>query len=420
MWLFTPIGFFSIVQKPLSNCLTIRARVRDDLEALRASYLPDLSETVENAGTDYPYRATATHAAFSDALSRIAKSINYANFKDEVARTSGSRRAHIYGTVWERMLDLESAGTGKTTRTTGGKALSFGGVVINGAEEVLLVEPKNHFDGYVWTFPKGRPQVGEGPEETAIREVREETGELVRIIGDVPGLYAGGTTINRYFLMRPGPMAEITDHREIEACRWVSYGDARSLLRKTTNGIGMKRDLAVLDAAFLEFARVRIEDQHKHEMRDPVRRESVRVVPFDGEVRSIRTDAAFSPGEMDQIRRGHLSMAMEDKWSIFFEDDCLHACRSWTGQTVFVASFTGEPNGTYRVTSVQMAGEALEGMGEQYASDLLLFLINTILLGDRSWPFPSDPGNSPEQAALKAWHEVGSELLKGLKAAPDW
>jgi 8-oxo-dGTP pyrophosphatase MutT (NUDIX family) len=411
MWLFTPIGFFSIVQKPLSNSLTIRARVRDDLETLRATYLPDLSETVENAGTDYPYRATATHAAFSDALSRIAKNINYANFKDEVARRSGTRRAHIYGRVWECMLDLEGAGTAKTTRTPGAKALSFGGVVINGAEEVLLVEPKNHYDGYVWTFPKGRSRVGERPEETAKREVREETGELVCIIGDVPGLYAGGTTINRYFLMRPGPMVAITDHREIEACRWVSYGDARGLLRKTTNEIGMKRDLAVLDAAFLEFARVRIEDQHKHEMRDPVRRDSLRVVPLDGEMRSIRTDAAFSPGEMDQIRRGHLSMAMEDKWNIFFEDDCLHACRSWTGQTVFVASFISEPKGMYRINSVQMASAALESMGERYACDLLLFLINRILL-DRSWPFPSYPGTSPEQAALKAWHEVGSKILK--------
>ncbi len=53
MWLFSPIGFFSIVHKANSNCLTLRARVRDDLESLRKAYLPDLSETIENAGTDY-------------------------------------------------------------------------------------------------------------------------------------------------------------------------------------------------------------------------------------------------------------------------------------------------------------------------------------------------------------------------------
>ena len=39
MWLITPTGFFSIVQKPTdaqANTLTVRARVRQDLETLRA------------------------------------------------------------------------------------------------------------------------------------------------------------------------------------------------------------------------------------------------------------------------------------------------------------------------------------------------------------------------------------------------
>ena len=45
MWLLTPIGFFSIVQKPddtTRNTLTVRARVRQDLESLRLRYLPGL------------------------------------------------------------------------------------------------------------------------------------------------------------------------------------------------------------------------------------------------------------------------------------------------------------------------------------------------------------------------------------------
>ncbi len=410
MWLFSPIGFFSIVQKPHTNCLTIRARTRDDLKALQAMYLPDLPEPVENAGTDYPYRLTATHAAFSGALSRMAKNIDYANFKDEVAKRSGTRRAHIYGKVWEDLLDLEDAGATAKSASEG-KAPSFGGVVINTAEQVLLVEPKHHFDGYVWTFPKGRPNLGERPEQTAIREVREETGELVEIIGEVPGRYAGGTTINQYFLMRDSHMKAITDHKEINSCRWASYGDARSFIRKTTNEIGMKRDLAVLDAAFLEYYRVRIDQQHQLETRDTVQRDSFHVVPISGEISAIRIEIAFSFGEMDQIRRGHLSQAMEDKWNMFFEHDCLHACRSWTGQTVFVASFSGESNGISRINSIQMASATLESMGAQYACDLLVYLINRILLG-RTWEFPNHPGTPPEQAALEAWHIAGSEILK--------
>ena len=60
------------------------------------------------------------------------------------------------------------------------KEKAYGGVVINDQGEILLREPRNHFDGYVWTFPKGRPEKeqrpGETPEETAFREVLEETG----------------------------------------------------------------------------------------------------------------------------------------------------------------------------------------------------------------------------------------------------
>lgn len=411
MWLFSPIGFFSIVHKANSNCLTLRARVRDDLETLRKTYLPDLSETIENAGTDYPYRATVSHAAFAEALAKMGKNIDYNNFKDEVASQQGTQRAHIYANVWGCLLDLESNAV-NTKQKPNDKALSFGGVVINSAEQVLLVEPKNHFDGYVWTLPKGRPKPGERPEQTASREVREETGEAVSIIGKVPGLYAGGTTINQYFLMRDCGMKNIlSDHKEIASCRWASYSEARSLIRKTTNKIGMKRDLAVLDAAYLEYSRAKIDQQHQFESREPLRRDQLHVVSLAGDVRSIRANEEFSSGEMDQIRRGHLSGAMEDKWNIFFENNCLHVCRSWTGNTILVASFSGESEGVFRINSVEMASTTFDNMGAQYALDLLLFLINRVLLG-RRWPFPQHPGNTPETAILNEWHAVGNEMLK--------
>jgi hypothetical protein len=109
MWLFTPIGFFSAVRKPGDARLTIRARVAADLEALRARYAPSLSPTVAHAGTDYAYRATIDPAAWAVALSNMALDVDYPNFKDEVARRQGTKRAHVYGEVWSAMLDLESA-----------------------------------------------------------------------------------------------------------------------------------------------------------------------------------------------------------------------------------------------------------------------------------------------------------------------
>lgn len=44
--------------------------------------------------------------------------------------------------------------------------------VVNGAREFLLIQ---HRAGH-WSFPKGHPEEGESPVETALRELEEETG----------------------------------------------------------------------------------------------------------------------------------------------------------------------------------------------------------------------------------------------------
>ena len=92
MWLITPLGFFSIVRKPddvSSGKLTIRARVKSDLEALRGHYLPGLETIAEDAGTDYRYRAKAPRGEVAKALAQLVQDIDYVNFKDEVAKKAG-------------------------------------------------------------------------------------------------------------------------------------------------------------------------------------------------------------------------------------------------------------------------------------------------------------------------------------------
>jgi len=59
------------------------------------------------------------------------------------------------------------------------KEKSYGAVVINENREFLLIRHKN---GEHWDFPKGHKEEGESDRETAIREVLEETGLMVRII----------------------------------------------------------------------------------------------------------------------------------------------------------------------------------------------------------------------------------------------
>jgi 8-oxo-dGTP diphosphatase len=120
---------------------------------------------------------------------------------------------------------------------------------VNEAGEVLLYEPLNHFGGYVWTFPKGTQDEGESPEQTALREVEEETGVRACIVGEVPGEFPGTVSTTVYFLMRAEGQAGRPEGEETQAVRWTSFDEAFSLIRETTTPEGRKRDLAVLEAA---------------------------------------------------------------------------------------------------------------------------------------------------------------------------
>ena len=126
--------------------------------------------------------------------------------------------------------------------------LACGGVIIDTEGRILLREPSGHFDGYVWTFSKGRPERGETPEKAALREVWEETGVFAEIVDRIPGTFSGGTTENIYFLMRPTGQCRPPD-KETWSVRWVTPDEARVLISETTNRVGRKRDLAVLEAA---------------------------------------------------------------------------------------------------------------------------------------------------------------------------
>lgn len=109
MWLFTRLGFFSVVQKPGdadAGLVTIRARVRGDLEALKSHYLPTMGDIIEGAGSDYQFRAKAPRVDFAEAAKLIAGDLDYANFKRSVAH-EGTQRERVYHEVWQALFGLE-------------------------------------------------------------------------------------------------------------------------------------------------------------------------------------------------------------------------------------------------------------------------------------------------------------------------
>ncbi|TAK00483.1 MAG: NUDIX hydrolase [Chloroflexota bacterium] len=145
------------------------------------------------------------------------------------------------------LVALDAAGpierrSGAVAPLRSASATSAGGIVVrNEGDRPSLVaglrrrEGDRH--GGTWTLPKGTPNPGESVEETAIREVEEETGLKVRIVSPLPSIeytfVQGGTRIHKtvhYFLMEPvGGGFDRHDH-EFERVRWVRFEDARSLL----------------------------------------------------------------------------------------------------------------------------------------------------------------------------------------------
>jgi len=345
MWLFTKFGFFSVVNKGDNDELTVRSRTKSDLDRLRNHYLPSLSPSRAHEGTDYPWRATTSSTALGEAMRVIAQDIDYANFKDEVALGLGKDRAKRYGKIWSALYDMpddlhepqpdgfEGLPWQKSSST--GKAVAYGGVVIDPNGYLLMREVKNHFDGYVWTFAKGRQEKGESPRQTALREVREEMGIDATILSAIHCEFAGGTTINRYFLMLTdrGTPDLTFSNRETERLIWATPDEAKRLIAQSTNTKGRQRDLAILEATLVLLP-----------AEPPLKRAMARRTDWQSKFMpatrlTVPLETRYSLQETATIIRGFVPTAMEEKWFIFYEDGVLHCHRSWTGICIFRVHF---------------------------------------------------------------------------------
>jgi 8-oxo-dGTP pyrophosphatase MutT (NUDIX family) len=119
-------------------------------------------------------------------------------------------------------------------------ATSAGGIVVrfeDGVPSLVVGMRRRDRDGITWTLPKGTPHAGETREETALREVGEETGLEVRITGPLDSIeywfVQHGTRIHKtvhYFLMEPTG-GDLSRHdREFADVRWVPFREAPALL----------------------------------------------------------------------------------------------------------------------------------------------------------------------------------------------
>jgi 8-oxo-dGTP pyrophosphatase MutT (NUDIX family) len=252
MWLQSSFGFFSIIEgvgDRTMGMLTIRSAIKADLESLRRRYLPSLGEIQTTPDTAYPYHAKVAREALANTFAQIVRDLDYHNFQGAVEARQGKERVAVYQQVENVLQQMQTQETLMWKRPQ----TSYGGVLLDGSGCVLLRKPANEFDGYVWTFAKGRPDGESTPEETALREVREETGYDAEILTKIPGSFkttAGG--VNEYFLMRPVGEPKAYDW-ETEATIWVSMDEAATYISQTRNESGRQRDLSVLAAAVQEY-----------------------------------------------------------------------------------------------------------------------------------------------------------------------
>lgn len=134
----------------------------------------------------------------------------------------------------------------------------YGGVMFDDQGRILIREPKGHYDGYVWTFPKGGMDSDkDNPYDAALREVAEETGHQGEVVGILPGGFKSSSSTAAYFYMMrsKGYDASLQDN-ETESTKFVSYDEAKAHIMLSTNVKGRERDLKILDAAFAHYTGV--------------------------------------------------------------------------------------------------------------------------------------------------------------------
>ena len=106
----------------------------------------------------------------------------------------------------------------------------------------------------------------------------------------------------------------------------------------------------------------------------------------------------YNRDELGRLKEGLVPEAMEDKWFIYFHNNCLYFHRSWTGQGVYQVALKVRRNGTAVVKWAKASKDVIV-IDKRYEAAILEFLIANLLLG-YDIPFPKHEKIQDEQPGV--------------------
>jgi hypothetical protein len=123
----------------------------------------------------------------------------------------------------------------------------------------------------------------------------------------------------------------------------------------------------------------------------------------------------FNAKQIFRMKRGVVPREMEDKWFVYWKDDCLYFHRSWTGFCIYIVRFVCDDiGGKAAVATVNRDPDQYGGTDDEYDRRMIAYLIDVLLLR-RPGKFPSK-SKSKSRRAIEMWGQVGRA---GLGEHPD-
>lgn len=112
MWIFSKIGFVSVVQNwENSDELLIRGRAKEDIDRIGSFAFEICNKFVETKVTmdhDYYYRIKLSKKDFGKIMCHLVGQIDYTNFKAKIHEGCDLVRDGAYAKVWATMYDFQN------------------------------------------------------------------------------------------------------------------------------------------------------------------------------------------------------------------------------------------------------------------------------------------------------------------------